>query len=68
MSTKPRNAQHPPSALDKESRIYMFGHLAMSKAELKTALEAAKNDPELSGSLRMLVLERYAMRIAGKEF
>lgn len=65
---KPRYAERLASTLDTRSRIYMFGHAAMSKAELKAAREAARSDPELKGSLRTLVLARFAIRIAGGNF
>lgn len=56
------------SILDSRSRAYMFGHQTMTKAELKQALEDAKADQELKGSLREFVIERYKLRISGKNF
>jgi hypothetical protein len=56
------------STLDSRSRAYMIGHQVLSKQELQTALVDAETDPELKGSLRNLVIERYKIRIDGGTF
>jgi hypothetical protein len=56
------------NVLDSRSRSYMIGHQMLSKTELLAALETAQNDPDLKGSLRKLVIERYQIRIAGGHF
>lgn len=56
------------SVLDSRSRAYMIGHQVLSKKELQAKLLEAQQDPELKGSLRNTVLERYKLRISGGHF
>jgi hypothetical protein len=66
MQSKPKAVD--ATVLDSRSRTYMIGHQTMSKKELQAALVEAQQDPELKGTLRNMVIERYKLRIAGGHF